>query len=474
MSKRLSICALLLASCIRNPATGKLQLDLMSRDQEIAAGQQAKKETEQTLGIYQEKPQLNEYVATVGKAIAAVSNEPQDPFSYEIVNDSSVNAFALPGGPIFVTRGILGYLNSEAQLAAVLGHETGHVVAHHSANMMSKAELAQVGVGIGSILSPTLGSLAQVAGAGLQLLFLSYSRDDETQADELGFRHMTKAGYDPTQMLGLFTMLDGVSRQAGGAKTPDWLQTHPNPGNRLEMTQQRLKTELKGDPTGMKVKRDEYLKAVDGIVFGDDPREGYFKGDTFLHPSLKFQWTLPKGWAHQNTPQAVAGQSPKQDAIVELQAAGKMSPEEAAQKLFSQQGITQGKPVDVHGAKIARTFQAQTQQGAVEGVVAFIPYQGNTYMLLGYTSQGGLATYGDTFLNSMGSFGELRDSSALDVQPARVKIVHLTAPMSVADFNAKHPSSIKPDLLALINGVQEGGQIPAGYAKQVVGGTGQQ
>src|SRR5260370_16055950 len=220
MTLRLSLCALLLASCIRNPATGKLQLDLASRDQELATGEEAKKETEEPLGIYKEKPQLNEYVWAIGKGLAAVSNEPQDPFSYEIVDDSSVNAFALPGGPIFVTRGILGYLNSEAELAAVMGHETGHVVAHHSVNQMSKAQLAQVGLGIGSAISPTLGSLAQAAGAGLQLLFLSYSRDDETQPDELRFRFMTKGGYDPTHMLKLFTMLDGVSRQAGGGKTP--------------------------------------------------------------------------------------------------------------------------------------------------------------------------------------------------------------------------------------------------------------
>ena len=468
------ISALLLCSCVRNPATGKLELDLVSHDQEIQMGQQAKLETEQTLGIYKEKPALNDYVAALGKDLAAVSNEPQDPFSYEIVDDSSVNAFALPGGPIFVTRGILGYLNTEAELAAVMGHETGHVVAHHSANQISKAELAQVGLGIGAAISPALGSLAQAAGAGLQLLFLSYSRDDETQADELGFRFMTKAGYDPHQMLPLFTMLEGVTRQAGAGKTPEWLQTHPNPGNRFEATQQRLKTELKGTTDGMKVKRDEYLKVIDGIVFGEDPRQGYFKGDTFLDPSLKLQWTLPKGWAHQNSPQSVAGQSPKKDAIVGLQAAGKLSPEEAAQKLFSQQGVVQGQPVDVHGAKIARRFEAKTQQGSVEGVVAFIPYQGLTYMLLGYTAAGGLAAYGDTFLSSMSSFGELKDASALNAQPARVKIVHLGAPMSVEAFNAQYPSTIKPDLLALINGVEAGAQIPAGSAKQVVGGVGEQ
>ena len=474
MRTKLLISALLLCSCIRNPATGKLQLDLVSHDQEVQMGQQAKQETEQTIGVYKEKPALNDYVAALGRDLAAVSPEPQDPFSYEIVDDSSVNAFALPGGPIFVTRGILGYLNTEAELAAVMGHETGHVVAHHSANQMSKAELAQVGLGIGAAVSPALGSLAQAAGAGLQLLFLKYSRDDETQADELGFRFMTKAGFDPNQMLPLFAMLDGVTKQGGGGKTPEWLQTHPNPGNRSEATQQRLKTELKGSTAGMKVKRDEYLKAIDGIVFGEDPRQGYFKGDAFLDPSLKFQWTLPKGWAHQNSPQAVAAQSPKQDAILQLQAAGKMSPEEAAQKLFSQQGIVQGTPVEVHGAKIARNFQAKTQQGNIEGVAAFIPYQGNTYMLLGYTGAGGLATYGDTFLSSMGSFGELKDASALNAQPARVKIVHLDAPMSVAAFNAKYPSTIKADLLALINGVEGGGQIQAGYAKQIVGGVGEQ
>ena len=471
MRIRFTISALLLCSCIRNPATGKLQLDLVSHDQEVQMGQQAKVETEQTLGVYKEKPALNDYVAALGRDLAAASTEPQDPFSYEIVEDSSVNAFALPGGPIFVTRGILGYLNTEAELAAVMGHETGHVCAHHSANQMSKAELAQVGLGIGAAISPTLGSLAQAAGAGLQLLFLKYSRDDETQADELGFRFMTKAGYDPNQMLPLFTMLEGVTRQAGGGKTPEWLETHPDPGNRLTATQQRLKTELKGPTTGLKVKKDDYLKAIDGIAFGEDPRQGYFKGDTFLDPSLKFQWTLPKGWAHKNSPQAVASQSPKQDAILQLQAAGKISPEDAAQKLFSQQGIVQGQPVNVHGAKIARSFQAQTQQGNIEGVVAFIPYLGNTYLLLGYTAAGGLAAYGDTFLGSMGSFGELTDGSALNAQPARVKIVHLDAPLSVAEFNAKYPSTIKADLLALINGVEAGGQIPAGYAKQVVGGV---
>ena len=181
---------------------------------------------------------------------------------------------------------------------------------------------------------------------------------------------------------------------------------------------------------------------------------------------------MPSGWAHQNTAQAVAAASPKQDAMLQLQAAGKLSPEEAAQKIFAQQGIQQGQPVNVKGAKIARTFVAQADQGTVEGVMAFVSFQDNTYMLIGYTKQGGLSAYGNTFMESMGSFGELTDSSALQVKPATLKVVKIDQPMSVSDFNARYPSSIKPEQVAVINGVDANGKIPAGYAKQVVGGTG--
>jgi predicted Zn-dependent protease len=272
-------------------------------------------------------------------------------------------------------------------------------------------------------------------------------------------------------MIPLFEMLDRVSKQGGGGKTPEWLQTHPDPGNRLAETEKRLKTELKGPPQGMKVEREKYLKMIDGIAFGADPRQGFFKGDTFYHPELKFQWKVPSGWQHQNTAQAVAAASPKQDAIIQLQSAGKLSPEEAAQKIFSQQGVQAGQPATVRGAKVARTFVAQTQQGNVEGVMAFVPFQGNTYMLIGYTKQGGLSEYGNTFLDSMGTFSELSDPSALAVKPARLKIVKIDQPMTVGEFIAHYPSTIKPEQVALINGVEPDGKIQPGYAKQVVGGT---
>jgi predicted Zn-dependent protease len=473
---RIALLCLALCACFRNPVTGKLQLDLLSESQEVEMGQQAKQEVAQTMGLYHD-PRLETYIADLGKPLAANSGRPQLPFSYQIVEDASVNAFALPGGPIFLTRGILGHLNSEAELVAVMGHETGHVSARHVANQMSKAQLAQIGLGVASIVSPTMAQLAQVAGAGLQLLFLQFSRTDETQADEMGFRFMTKAGYDPRQMIGLFQMLDGLSVESagGGGKLPEWMQTHPIPEHRLEATQERLKNELKGDPSTLKVDREKYLSMIDGLPFGEDPRQGYFKGDTFYHPELKFRMELPQGWQRQNLPQAVVAVSPQKDAMMQLAAAGKMSPEEAAQKFFSQQGVKKGQAAQgtIHGsAAISAYFGGTTQQGEVEGLVTFLSHDGSTYAIFGYTPAGKLKSYDGTFRSSMGSFATLTDPSALNAQPAKVKIVHLDRAMALQEFNSAYPSSVKPEIVALINGAEKGGALQPGPAKQVVGGVG--
>ena len=183
---------------------------------------------------------------------------------------------------------------------------------------------------------------------------------------------MTKAGYDPRQMIGLFQMLEGLSvESAGGAgKLPEWMQTHPIPEHRLEATQERLKNELKGDPSTLKVDRQKYLSMIDGLPFGEDPRQGYFKGDTFYHPELKFRMELPQGWQRQNLPQAVIAMSPQKDAMLQLAPAGKMSPQEAAEKFFSQQGVKKGQAAQgtIHGSSaISAYFGGTTQQGDVEG-----------------------------------------------------------------------------------------------------------
>lgn len=474
MSRRSALLALAaLAACVRNPVTGKRQLSLVSTRQEIELGRQGAADVEKTIGKYPD-PRVQQYVESVGMRLAKASERPNLPWSYAVVDDASVNAFALPGGPVFVTRGILTYLNSEAELAAVLGHETGHITARHSAEQLSKAELAQVGLGIGTIVSPELAQLGQLAGAGLQLLFLKFSRDDERQADQIGFRYMVAQGYDPRQMADLFVTLGRSSKgEGGGGRLPEWLSTHPDPGNREKVALERAAKVP--DPDRLRVDRDAYLSHVDGMVFGEDPRQGFFRGNEFLQPTLRFRMTFPAGWAKQNTPSAVVSVSPKKDAALQLTVAGNLSPEEAMRKFFSQQGVrpaSAGKGTVSGLPAAAGYFEAQAQQGAVAGLVAFVSQGGITYQILGYTAPASLAAYDGAFRATLGSFAPLTDPAALSVQPARVALVKVPRDMSLAEFGREFPSSVPVETVAIVNGLPDGGTFKAGQtAKRIVGGS---
>src|SRR5581483_975197 len=197
---RIAAClAVATAACATNPATGAKQLMLVSESQEIGMGRSYDRE------------------------VVATSERPRLPWTFRVVDDPVVNAFALPGGYIYVTRGILAYLNSEAELAGVVGHEIGHVTARHAASQLTRQQLAQTGLALGALASPTVERFAGLASAGLGVLFLKYSRDDESQADELGLRYLRRANYDPREMPHVFDMLARVSRAEGGGRVPEWL-----------------------------------------------------------------------------------------------------------------------------------------------------------------------------------------------------------------------------------------------------------
>src|SRR3954466_2331269 len=294
--------------CARNPVTGKSELSLVSESQEIQMGQQAAQEVAQTIGLYNDA-KAQAYVAEVGKRMAAASERPNLPWEFHIVEDASVNAFALPGGFIYVTRGLMGTINDEAELATVVGHEIGHVTNRHSVQQISKQELAQIGLGVGSILSSDIAKFGQLASAGLSVLFLKYSRDAENQADLAGFRYALNQNYDVREMTKVFETLDRISQSSGGGKLPEWLSTHPNPGNRIQHIESMLDT-VKTDPSKGRVNREQYLQLVRGITYGEDPRQGYFEGTHFYHPQMRFQMSFPDGWQVQNTPSAVASMSP--------------------------------------------------------------------------------------------------------------------------------------------------------------------
>ena len=221
-----------IAACVRNPATGKSELMLVSESQEIQMGQQYDSQVVASIGL-DPNPSLQAYVQSIGTKLAATSERPNLTWTFRIVDDPAVNAFAIPGGFVYVTRGILAHMTNEAELATVMGHEIGHVTARHTAHQMSREQLASLGLAIGGIASSLVAKYAGVASQALGVLFLKFSRDNENQADELGVRYSSRGNYDSREMVNVMRMLDKIEAQSGG-RLPEWLATHPNPGNRIE------------------------------------------------------------------------------------------------------------------------------------------------------------------------------------------------------------------------------------------------
>jgi len=474
ISLALGIGAAFAVACAVNPVTGKSELSLVSESQEIEMGRQNAQAVAQTIGYYEDAA-VQSYLSGVGTKMAAASERPQLPWEFHVVNDGAVNAFALPGGFIFVTRGLMTSITNEAELATVVGHEIGHVTNRHSVQQISRAQIAQIGLGVGSILNSTVAQMSGAVGQGLGVLFLKYSRDAENEADLAGFRYALNQGYDVRQMKNVFQTLEAVSQVGGGGgRLPEWLATHPSPENRLKTVQARLDT-LHKDLSKAIVRRDEYLQRINGMVYGDDPRQGFFRGSAFLHPDLRFQLQFPEGWKTQNTADAVVAASPNQDAIIQLQVAGKSAPADAARQFLSQQGVQAGQAStqSINGLTAASSyFAAPAQQGQVEGLVTFISYNGTTYGILSYTVGGQLRSYDQAFRATAGSFRPLTDPAALNVRPARIALVKVDQEMTLSQFHQRYPSTVKIEEVALINGLDgpDATLRPGQPYKRVVGG----
>jgi predicted Zn-dependent protease len=454
----------LAVACATNPVTGKRQLALVSEAQELQMGQQAAKEVAQTLGFVEDK-ELQAFVQRVGKQLAADSERPSLPWEFHVVDDPTPNAFALPGGFIYVTRGMMTLMSSEAQLASVLGHEIGHVTARHSVTQISQQQLAQLGLGLGSIFVPAVQRLSQALGAGLQLLFLRHSRDDERQADELGFRYIRAHGYDVHEFGKVFESLGRTSESEGrGSPVPGWLMTHPAPAERVETATARA-AQAPPQPDAI-VGREPFLRQLDEIVYGENPRHGFFRDHAFYHPDLRFQLRFPDQWQTQNTPQAVLAAAPQGAAVFQLTLSPAGSAAQALQQFAGQQGLQVGNAgsVSVNGLQATTAeFAAQTEQGVVQGRIAFLEHGGQTYQLVGYTGAQAYAAVAPTFEAIIGSFAPLTDPALLRVQPNRVVIVPVSRATTLADWARDMPSAVPVEELAIINQLPgPSATVPAG------------
>lgn len=458
-------------ACARNPATGKRQLSLVGEGREIALGQSNDPAIVSSMGVYPDSG-IQAYVRGIGARLAASSERPNLPWTFRVVDEPIVNAFAVPGGFIYITRGILAHLNSEAQLAAVLGHEIGHVTARHSVEQMSRAQLAQVGLGLGMIFSPEVRQVGDLASAGLGVLFLKFGRDDETQADELGLRYLLRGGYDPRPMPDVFTMLGRVGGGDGeGGRVPNWLSTHPDPANRREEMLRRIAA-LNQSLDGRTVGRDDFLARIEGVVFGPNPRDGFFRENVFLHPDLAFEIAFPAGWKTANRRQAVVGLSPEQDAMIQVSLEKFASAQAAADSFFDPRTMRPPRRTTVNGLPaITGEFTAQTEQGLLAGTAMFVEHRQTVFRLLGYGVAQTWRDRANLVDRTIGSFRPLTDPSVLAIQPLRVEIVRLPGPMTLSEFVVRWPSEGPKEQIALINQVELTALLPAGsLVKRVVRG----
>jgi len=442
---------LLISSCARNPVTGKKEVSLMSAAQEQSMGDQADPSIIQQFGLYPDEA-LQNFINEKGKAMGAVSHRPELNYQFRLLDSPVVNAFAVPGGYVYFTRGIMAHFNNEAEFAGVLGHEIGHITARHSAKQQRNQMLGQLGFMVGVIASEKFRVFANEAGQGLGLMFLKFGSHE---------------------MADFFQTLNRLS-QKSGQSIPDFLSTHPNPVNRYAKVHEMsddMQKEL--GLRNLKVNRNEYLRRIDGMVYGEDPRQGYVDNGVFYHPELKFQFPVPSNWQVYNSPTQVqmAPQDGKAMMIFTL------SPEKtldgAAQSLVNQfkLNVLESQRTNVNGhSAIAMVSDQQAQQDQsgqqVPGariITYLIEKDGLIYVFHGLSDQQNFNSYTRTFKRTMTNFDNLTDRSKINVQPTRiaVKEVAKTGTLKQA-LTALRSSGRDLEELAIVNGMHLEDQVTRG------------
>ncbi len=485
LSARLRLLAVLLllgplAGCgtqTTNLVTGETTRGAYTWAQEVQIGQEADGQIVAQFGLVDD-PGLAAYVDRIGQAVLQTSaygeaTTPAEirntPFYFRVLDTDVVNAFALPGGYTYVTRGLLSHLENEAQLAVVLGHEIGHVLARHQSRSAAKAQLGQLGLLGAAVLGGVVGGgdvaqgVLEYGGTGVQLLFLKYGRDAERESDLAGVAYAEYAGYDAAEAAAFFRSLERLSQEAGGGP-PSFLSTHPDPEER-ERTIPQLAAQY---DTGTAVNEEQFLSQIDGIVLGNDPRQGFAEDGRFYHPELRFVFDYPDRWGLFNGAAAVQIAEPNGAAIMEFTFAQDQSSAAAAGRAFAgQQGFqaTESGGTTVNGfSAYTVSGTANSQQGAL-GVVAYFIEQGdNVYRFMGLTGSSSLGTYRGEFLRTMRSFAPLTDGRYLNRQPVRLEVVTVqrATPFQRLLDGRTMPLGMDEGDLAIMNGVELNQTIPAG------------
>ena len=444
-------------SCAVNPVTGKREINLLSESQEIQLGTESDPAIVAQFGLYDD-PEIARFVEETGQKMVRVSHRPDLKFTFRVLDSPVVNAFALPGGFVYFTRGILSHMNSEAEFAGVLGHEIGHVTARHGAKAYTRAQLAQVGLTAGYIFSETFRQFGDLAQSSVGLLFLKFGRDQESESDKLGVEYSTEIGYDARDMSGFFGTLSRLQEQSGHS-LPGWMSTHPNPDDREKRTMELALAAQQGAASKQFAEnRDKYLDMIDGIVFGDDPRQGFVENNYFYHPTMDFQFPVPQDWQLVNTPQVVQIVNKDQSAGIQFALAKEKTARAAAESFIaaakatvvsSDYGKQNGYTTEIRETSI------QTEQGELKVLSYFIEKNGSVFVFHGFGSSASYAANFSTMKYTMSNFDRLKNTAAKTVQPARIKVERLSKGGTAEEVFGRYPSKVA-DLpsLSIVNGVE--------------------
>lgn len=471
--------AFIVPSCAVNPVTGKKQIMLISEAQEIEMGRQYDPTVIGTFGLYQDD-QLLRFIQTKGDEMGKLSHRPNLQYHFRVLDSPVVNAFAVPGGYIYFTRGILAQFNNEAELMGVLGHEMGHITARHTVSNQSKQQLGQLLLIGGMIASEQFRNFADYAMQGMQLLFLKFSRDNEREADRLGVEYASKIQYDAQKMADFFNVLNKMNMASDHGGIPTFLSTHPDPGDRYNSVSQQA-SEWKSNLgySDWKVNENSYLQMIDGMVYGEDPRQGYVEGNVFYHPDMKFRFPVPAGWQLQNSPLQVQMAPQDGRAMMVFMLAQQKTAAEAAQVTLEELGLTvlESKRETVNGLPAVAAISQQVsqdqqtgQQQALKVMSYFIEYGGQVYVFHGVTSDVDFNSFARLFESTMKSFNRLTDASKINVKPKRIRVKRIQQNGTLADaFRYFGVPQSQMNELALLNNLELSDRVQSGKLIKVIG-----
>lgn len=470
---------ILIPSCAVNPVTGKRQLMLVSENQEIAMGREYDPQVLATFGEYKDEA-LYSFMEKIGTEMGLISHRPNLKYHFKILDTPVVNAFAVPGGYIYFTRGILAKFNNEAELVGVMGHEMGHITARHTAVQQSRAQLGQILLLGGMIASEDFRQLAGVAMQGMQLLFLSFSRENEREADRLGVEYTAKVNYDAYKMADFYQVLQKMTMESHQGGVPTFLSTHPDPGDRYNAVKRDAgEWQQKLGHSDWKVNANNYLQMIDGMVYGEDPRQGYVEGNVFYHPELKFRFGFPAGWKLENSPFQVSMAPQDGKALIIFKLAQGKSLDEAAQTALQQLKleVTENKRTTINGmpaiatvSKLVSQNQNTGQQQTLLVLSYFIDDNGMYYMFHGVSAETDFPAYLRSFESTMTQFARLTDPSKINVVPERVQVrsVKRSATLSETFRDLGVPQQ-RMNEMALLNNLELTDRVEAGRQIKIVG-----